>query len=213
MSFATTPRALGSGISNLRGSEGWLLAGSVPVTRDPVNRATPSPRSSLASPGPTRAQPVFDTPAAARHRAAAQWRPGRDPQRRVAGRPPGRCGACRPGRLPPLRLLDALGLPLAAQVRLELGEDAQHVEEGLAGRRARVDWLLGRLQRDALLLQLMHDVLEITHGASQPVDAGDDDGVALVTDLEQEVELLAPIPLRAGDLLREDEIAVDPGAR
>ena len=108
-----------------------------------------------------------------------------------------------------LRLLNALGLPLAAQVRLELGEDAQHVEERLARRRARGDWLLGRLERDALLLQLMHDVLEVTHGASQPVDARDDDGVALVSDLEQEAEPFPPIPLRAGDLLREDEISIE----
>ena len=43
-----------------------------------------------------------------------------------------------------LGLGDTLKLALAPQVGLELGEDAQHVEEALAGGRAGVDRLLGR---------------------------------------------------------------------
>ncbi|MDE0307067.1 MAG: hypothetical protein OXI87_19630 [Albidovulum sp.] len=35
---------------------------------------------------------------------------------------------------PPLRLDNPLGVSLAAQVRLELGKDAEHVEECPAGR-------------------------------------------------------------------------------
>jgi hypothetical protein len=48
-----------------------------------------------------------------------------------------------PGRL---GLRDALKLPFAPQVGLELGEHPEHVEEALAGRGAGVDRLLGRLQ-------------------------------------------------------------------
>ena len=47
---------------------------------------------------------------------------------------------------------------------------------------------LGRLQRDALLLQLVHDILKIAHGACEPVDARDDNGVALVGDLQKQIE-------------------------
>jgi len=43
-----------------------------------------------------------------------------------------------------LRPRDSLHLALAPKVRLELGKYAQHVEKALAGRRAGVDWLLGR---------------------------------------------------------------------
>jgi len=49
-----------------------------------------------------------------------------------------------------LGLGDPLELALAAQVRLEFGEDAEHVQEALAGRGAGVDRLLGRLQRPPL---------------------------------------------------------------
>jgi hypothetical protein len=45
-----------------------------------------------------------------------------------------------------LRLGDAFDPPLAANVGLELGEHAQHVEEALAGRRTGIDRLLGGLQ-------------------------------------------------------------------
>jgi hypothetical protein len=86
-----------------------------------------------------------------------------------------------------LRLGDALRLPLTPEVRLELGENAQHVEERLARRSSCINRLLGRLERDALLLQLVHDILKIAHGASQPVDTRDDNGIALVRDLEQEL--------------------------
>src|SRR5262252_7101075 len=47
------------------------------------------------------------------------------------------------------RHCDALHLPFAPDVRLELGEHAQHVEEGLARGRAGIDRLLGRLQGEA----------------------------------------------------------------
>jgi hypothetical protein len=44
---------------------------------------------------------------------------------------------------------DPLQLALAAEVRLELGEHAQHVEEALAGGGAGVDRLFGHLKLDA----------------------------------------------------------------
>src|SRR5262249_598659 len=60
--------------------------------------------------------------------------------------------------------LDALHLSLAPEVRFELGEDAQHVQERLAGRRAGVDGLLCRLQVHTALAQLMDEVLEVPEG-------------------------------------------------
>ena len=51
---------------------------------------------------------------------------------------------------------DPLQLPLAAQIGLEFGEHAEHVEERLARGSAGVDRLLGRLQRDGLGLQLVN---------------------------------------------------------
>ena len=49
-----------------------------------------------------------------------------------------------------LRRGDPLGLALAAQVGLELGEDAEHVEECLAGRGRGVHGLLGGSEMGAL---------------------------------------------------------------
>jgi hypothetical protein len=56
-----------------------------------------------------------------------------------------------------LLLGDALGLAFAAKISLELGEDAKHVEEGLAGRVARIDRLLGGFESDAAALQIADD--------------------------------------------------------
>jgi hypothetical protein len=56
---------------------------------------------------------------------------------------------------------DPFQLPFAAQIGLEFGEHAEHVEERLAGRSAGIHRLLSRFQRDAAGLQLVHDVLEV----------------------------------------------------
>ena len=56
---------------------------------------------------------------------------------------------------------DALGLALPAQIGLELGEDAQHIEEGLARRRGRIHRLIGCGQMRALGLQVRDDGLQI----------------------------------------------------
>jgi hypothetical protein len=50
---------------------------------------------------------------------------------------------------PRLRRLESLRLSLPTEVRLELGEHAQHVQERLARGRRSADRLLGRLERDA----------------------------------------------------------------
>ena len=102
---------------------------------------------------------------------AASMEGGRPPCRRPA--PSQRCGIL-------------FHLPLAAQVRLELGKNAEHVEERLAsGARHGVDRLLRRLERNALGLQRAYDVLKIAYGPRQPVDAGDHQRVASADQLEQ----------------------------
>jgi hypothetical protein len=58
-------------------------------------------------------------------------------------------------------LRQCLDLPFLPQVGFELGEHAKHVEEGLAGRGARIDRLLSRAQGHTSLPQLMDDVLKI----------------------------------------------------
>jgi len=59
----------------------------------------------------------------------------------------------------------------------------------LAGSRARVHWLLGGAQGHALLLQLMHDILQVFHGPGQPVDARHHQGVAGLHEVEQHLQL------------------------
>src|SRR5262245_66441991 len=73
---------------------------------------------------------------------------------------------------------DAVHLPFASEVRLELREHAQHVEERLAGGGAGIDRLLRSLEVNVLLAQLMHDVLEVPHASRQAIDACDYQRVA-----------------------------------
>ena len=80
---------------------------------------------------------------------------------------------------------DPFELPLAAQIGLEFGEHAEHVEERLAGGSAGVDRLLGCLQRDTPGLQLVHDVLQVLQRTRQAIDAGDDERVAGAQEIEQ----------------------------
>ena len=60
-----------------------------------------------------------------------------------------------------------------AQVGLELGKDAEHVEERLAGSGRGVHGLFGGSEMGALVLECGDDDLEITHRARQAVDARD----------------------------------------
>ena len=92
-----------------------------------------------------------------------------------------------------LRGGDPFELPLAAQIGLEFGEHAEHVEERLAGSSAGVDRLLGRLQRDALGLQLVYDVLQVFQRTRQAIDAGDDKRVAGSHEVEQHLQFAAAV--------------------
>ena len=53
----------------------------------------------------------------------------------------------------------------------------------------------------------MHDVLEVLHRARQAVDAGDDEGVALIQKLDQYLQLGAAAAARAACLLGADDLA------
>lgn len=57
---------------------------------------------------------------------------------------------------------NAFGLTFLPQVGLKLSEHTEHVEESLASRRARIDWLLCCPQGHLSLLQLMDDILQIS---------------------------------------------------
>lgn len=84
-----------------------------------------------------------------------------------------------------LGLGDPFHLPLAAKVGLELGEDAEHVEEGFARRRRGVDRLFRGLERHSRRAQLMHDVLQVLDRPGQTIDARHHQGVAAPQKLQQ----------------------------
>ena len=95
---------------------------------------------------------------------------------------------------PLFRCFDPLCLPLSSQVGLELCEHPKHVEEGLTSSVARIDGLLGRFEVHAALLQIMDDVLQVTKRTREPINAGDDEGVATSDELEGSIELLSSLP-------------------
>jgi len=108
---------------------------------------------------------------------------------------------------PELRGANSLHLTLAAQVRLELRKDAEHVEEGLPGGARRVDGLLGRLERRALASKLAHDVLQVADRARQPINPGDDQRVALADEVEDGAQLGAAFRRSPASLLGPDDVA------
>lgn len=107
---------------------------------------------------------------------------------------------------PRLRGGDSLGLPLLAQVGLELGKNAKHVEERLAGGGAGVDRLLGRLERHSPALQLMDDILQILHRTGEPINPGDDKGVTLPQEVEQDLQFGSRAALRSAPDFFSDRI-------
>src|SRR5262245_59899617 len=106
-----------------------------------------------------------------------------------------------------LGLGNAFKLAFPPQVGLELSEHAKHIQEALARRRARVDWLLKRLQGGAAFLQGPHDVLEVSDRPRQSVNARDDERIALADELQDGCKLGAPLGARAACLLRTDDLA------
>jgi hypothetical protein len=62
-------------------------------------------------------------------------------------------------------------------------------------------------QAGPLGLQRAHDVLKVADGARQPIDPRDDQLVAVMDELENGLEFLAPGGGRAAHLLRPDDIA------
>jgi hypothetical protein len=81
--------------------------------------------------------------------------------------------AADPCTRPPPLPWQCFQLPLAPQVCLELGEDPEHVEEALAGGRAGIDRLLGRLQTVAAGPHGANDVLKVSDAPGEAIDAGD----------------------------------------
>lgn len=77
------------------------------------------------------------------------------------------------------------------QFALELGEDGEHAEHGAAFDGGGVDALLDDVQADAALAQLGAEGDEVQDGAGEPVQAGDDEGVAGAQKLQDEVEVRA----------------------
>jgi hypothetical protein len=73
---------------------------------------------------------------------------------------------------------DTFQLPLSAQVSLELRENAEHVEEGLASGGAGVDWLVRGLQRPALGPHGTDDVLKVSDAAREPINARNHQDIA-----------------------------------
>ena len=59
------------------------------------------------------------------------------------------------------------------------GEDTQHVKKHFAHGRRGVDRLLRCLERNAFVLQLMNDVLQVLHGARLVINARDECGTPL----------------------------------
>src|SRR5262249_18409545 len=68
-----------------------------------------------------------------------------------------------------LRFGDALELTFTTQVGLELGEDAQHVEEALACGGTCVDRLFHRLEDRALRFERPDNILQIANRARQAI--------------------------------------------
>jgi hypothetical protein len=76
------------------------------------------------------------------------------------------------------RLGNPFELPLAPEVRLELGGHPEHVEEAIAGGGAGVDRLLRGLQDRAASPDSSDNILQVSDTPGEMIDAGDDQNVA-----------------------------------
>ncbi|MCY1456275.1 hypothetical protein D9M71_734830 [compost metagenome] len=67
--------------------------------------------------------------------------------------------------------------PFADQVPLELGQRREHMKNQFACCAAGFDFLRQTLKRDALLLQLGHDLHQIRQAAPESIQPPDDKGI------------------------------------
>jgi hypothetical protein len=93
----------------------------------------------------------------------------------------------------------------------EFRKSRQHIEEALPGRGRRVDRLLGCLERNSALLEIVNDILKVPNRPRQTIDPSDDQRIALPEELEQCGQLLPAIGACAAHLLRSDDGATGSG--
>lgn len=75
-------------------------------------------------------------------------------------------------------LLDSIYLPLSAYFRFELADRAEHIEQQTARRIVRIDALIEDLEIDLFSGKLFRDLAQMQGRASQPIQAGHDEGIA-----------------------------------
>src|SRR5262249_49919814 len=99
---------------------------------------------------------------------------------------------------------DTLELALATHVSLKGSEDRQHAIEGASRCGRGIDALLDDFEVGPCLLDLVSNIGEVPHGASQPVQPRDNERVAFTQDGEDLLQLGAAVALRAARLLLEN---------
>lgn len=102
--------------------------------------------------------------------------------------------------------LEAGGSALADEVALELCQGREDVKDQFAAGRGRVQRLVQGEQPDPPVLELGHEVEEMAQGATEPVEAPDDEGVAAASEAQG---LLKPgsVGTGAAGSVREDALA------
>ena len=108
---------------------------------------------------------------------------------------------------PLLGSFNPLCLPLSSQVDLELCEHPKHIEESFASGVTGINRLFGCLKVYTPLLQIVGDVLQVTKRTREPINTGNDKGVATSDKLQGSLELLSGLPSGSACLLFEDFIA------
>src|SRR6516225_10040194 len=112
-----------------------------------------------------------------------------------------------------LGLCDAFELTLAPQIGFELSEYGEHAEKSLTARIAGVDVGIQHPQRGALLGEQIDDAHEIADRPRQAVELRYRQDVAGVDEVEDSLELVASLHLRAAALLRPDDGATSSAQR